>query len=51
MATHSSILAWRIPWIEVVGYSPWGRKDSGTTESHIHTHTKVKGETSVCSVQ
>ena len=25
MATHSSILAWRIPWIEeLVGYSPWG---------------------------
>ena len=25
MATHSTILAWRIPWIEeLVGYSPWG---------------------------
>ena len=25
MATHSSILAWRIPWTEVPGsYSPWG---------------------------
>ena len=24
MATHSSILAWEIPWTE--GYSPWGRK-------------------------
>ena len=23
MATHASILAWRIPWI-LVGYSPWG---------------------------
>ena len=23
MATHSSILAWRIPW-SLVGYSPWG---------------------------
>ena len=22
MATHSSILAWEIPW--TVGYSPWG---------------------------
>ena len=30
MATHSSILAWRIPWIE--GYRPWGRKESDTTE-------------------
>ena len=25
-ATHSSILAWRIPWI-----SPWGHKESDTT--------------------
>ena len=25
MATHSSILAWRIPWTEeLCGYSPWG---------------------------
>ena len=24
MATHSSILAWEIPWTEqTVGYSPW----------------------------
>ena len=34
MATHSSILAWRIPWIEEHGglYSPWGHKESETTE-------------------
>ena len=33
MATHSSILAWRISWVEsLVGYSPWGRKESDTTE-------------------
>ena len=34
MATHSSILAWRIPWTEepTVGYHPWGRKESDTTE-------------------
>jgi len=24
MATHSGILAWKIPW---VGYSPWGQKE------------------------
>ena len=24
MATHPSILAWRIPWTEEPGYSPWG---------------------------
>ena len=34
MATHSSILAWRIPWTEdLAGYSPWGRKESDTTEA------------------
>ena len=28
MATHSSILAWKIPWTEgLVGYSPWDRKN------------------------
>ena len=27
MATHCSILAWRIPWTEEPGYSPWGHKD------------------------
>ena len=25
MATHSSILAWKISW-SLVGYSPWGQK-------------------------
>ena len=32
MATYSSILAWKIPWTEEPGYSPWGRKESETTE-------------------
>ena len=33
MATHSSILAWKIPWMEVLmGYCQWGRKESDTTE-------------------
>ena len=33
MATHSNILAWRIPWTEEPGsYSPWGQKVSDTTE-------------------
>ena len=28
MATHPSILAWKIPWIEeLAGYSPWGHKE------------------------
>ena len=31
MATHSSILAWRIPWTEsLVGYSSWGHKELDT---------------------
>ena len=30
MATHSSILAWRIPWTEsLVGYGPWGLPELG----------------------
>ena len=32
MATHCSVLGWRIPWTEEPGYSPWGRKESDTTE-------------------
>ena len=33
MATHSSILSWRIPWTEVSGScSPWGCKESDMTE-------------------
>ena len=34
MATHFSILAWRIPWTEEPGglYSPRGRKEPDTTE-------------------
>ena len=40
MATHSSILAWKIPWTQEPGglYSPWGHKESDTTE-RLHTHT------------
>ena len=38
MATCSSILAWRIPWTEeLVGYGPWGLKESDTTEQLTHT--------------
>ena len=32
MATHSSILAWRIPWMSLVGYSPQDHKESYTTK-------------------
>ena len=38
MATHSSTLAWKIPCTEEPGrYSPWGRKESDTTE-RLHFH-------------
>ena len=32
MATHSSILAWRIPWTEEPGGLPWGRKELDAAE-------------------
>ena len=33
METHSSILAWEIPWTEdLVGYNPWDHKESDMTE-------------------
>ena len=34
MATHSSILVWRILWIEEPGgYGPWGHKELDMTET------------------
>ena len=33
MATHSNMLAWRIPWTEELSlavYNPWGHKESDT---------------------
>ena len=45
MATHSSILAWRIPGTEdLVGYSPWGRKESDMTERLTHIHSLIKAK-------
>ena len=35
MATHSSILAWEIPWTEEPGvYSPWNHKRFDLTTNH-----------------
>ena len=54
MATHSSILAWGIPWIEELGglYSPWGHKESGTTEQLISLSLSLwKGRFSSLIVQ
>ena len=40
MATHSSVLAWKIPWIEEPGdHSPGDHKESDQTHTHTHTHT------------
>ena len=45
MVTHSSILAWKIPWTEEPrgcgpwGCGPWGCKGSGMTEC-LSKHTK-----------
>jgi len=33
MATHSNILAWRIPGTEEPGGHLWGHTESGTTEA------------------
>ena len=40
MASHSSILAWTIPWTEEpLGYSPRGRQESNTSERlSMYTH-------------
>ena len=39
MATHSSILAWRIPWTEELGgLQSTGRKESDTTERLHYYH-------------
>ena len=48
MATHSSILAYRIPMERsLVGYRSWGRKESDTTEQlstaqHVDMDTDIQ---------
>ena len=48
MATCSSVLAWKIPWIE--GYSQQGHKELDTTKvtqnTHTHTHTPTHSHAS-----
>ena len=38
MLTHSSILAWKIPWAEepMVGYNPWGHQKARNNCTHTH---------------
>ena len=47
VATHSSILAWEIPWTEELeGHSPWGCKESVMSEhTHTQTHTQTHTHT------
>ena len=46
MATHSSVLAWRIPWKRsLVGCSQRGCKESDTTGWVKHTHTDTHTHT------
>ena len=43
MAAHSSILAWKIPWQRnLVGYSPWGFKETDMTEWLTHPLIRKK---------
>ena len=46
MATHSSTLAWKIPWMEEPGgHRPWGRLELDTTEGlHFHFSLSCIGE-------
>ena len=47
MATHSSVLAWKVPWTEEpTSYSPWDYKELDMTECiHTHTHTHTNTHT------
>ena len=47
MATHSSTLAWKIPWVQEPGrlHSPWGREESDMTKRlHFHFSLSCIGE-------
>ena len=48
MATDSSILAWKIPWMEEPGglHSSWGLKESDMTERHSLTQVGFKKKVS-----
>ena len=46
MASHSSTLAWRVPWMgSLVGCSPWGFEELDTTEQlHFYFSLSWIGE-------
>ena len=45
MATHSSILAWRIPYRSLAGYGPWSHKELGMAEQLTLLFWQAKGAT------
>ena len=50
MATHSSVLAWEIPWTRrPARYSPWGRKEWDTADHERLTLMKGLGPRDVCA--
>ena len=46
MTTHSSILAWKIPWTEELGrlWSPWSLKVSDVTEHTVWMCGELGGQ-------
>ena len=50
MATHSSLLAWRIPAQRgLAGYSPWGHTESDTTE-RLSTHLLLQTQLAIAGL-
>ena len=50
MATHSSLLAWRIPAQRgLAGYSPWGHTESDTTE-RLSTHLPLQTQLAIAGL-
>ena len=46
MATHSSILAWEIPWTEETGgLQSTGLQSQAQLNTHTHTHTHTQAHT------
>ena len=53
MATHSTVLAWRIPWTEELGgLQSTGRKESDTTEQlHFHFQDITYSDLNHCLIR
>ena len=48
MATHCSLLAWKIPWTEEAGDSPWGLKELDMTEATKEARSTNAGTGNIC---